>query len=91
MSRMKPATTVREIVDAFGGTGAFADWANVVPSAVSNWISLNRIPPGYHLLLVAEAHRRKLRIDAAALGLNEEVQLPRKISFVGAPDESNAA
>jgi P2-related tail formation protein len=66
------ATTVRsvqDLVSAFGGTKAMADWADVGMSAVSNWISANSIPSGYHLRLYLEIQRRCIAVDASVFGL----------------------
>jgi len=55
--------TVAELVDAFGGTQAFADWADVGMSAVSNWIAMGAVPRGYHYRLDRECRARHLDVD----------------------------
>lgn len=64
------ARTVEELVAAFGGTKAMADWADVGMSAVSNWIAQGYIPRGYHLRLYLEAQRRGILIDPSLLGVD---------------------
>lgn len=44
--------SVREVVDALGGTKATAVAAGVLPSAVSNWLAFNCIPPKRYLVFV---------------------------------------
>ena len=64
------ARTVEELVAAFGGTKAMADWADVGMSAVSNWIAQGYVPRGYHLRLYLEAQRRGILIDPSLLGVD---------------------
>lgn len=59
--------TVRELVDAFGGTGKLAAFLEIVPSAVSNMLADDSIPRGYHLEIYLEAGRRGWEIDKARL------------------------
>lgn len=51
-------STVDDLVDAFGGTGEFAQWLDVGPSTVSNWRALGYVPNGYHLKVFLEAIER---------------------------------
>lgn len=62
-----PITTIRELVDAFGGTGKFADFLNVVPSAVSNMLRDEYLPRGYHLEVYLECQRRSFKVDKREL------------------------
>ncbi len=55
--------TIDDLVDAFGKTGEFARFLDVVPSAVSNWKADGAIPRGHHLQIYLEARRRRLRIS----------------------------
>lgn len=55
--------SVRELVDALGGTGETAKFLGIVPSNVSNWIAADYIPRGHHLELYLEAQRRGFRVD----------------------------
>lgn len=55
--------SVRELVDAFGGTGKLAAFLKVVPSSVSNMLAEDYIPRGYHLELYLEARERGWEID----------------------------
>jgi hypothetical protein len=68
--------TVRDLVARFGGTGKFAEFLSVVPSAVSNMLSQNRIPPGYHLEIYLECERRDWSIDRVTLFGLEQDQRP---------------
>jgi hypothetical protein len=61
--------SVGELVDAWGGTNNFAKWADVGPSAVSNWKALGYIPEGYHLRLFLEAKARGLSVAPSLFGL----------------------
>lgn len=63
-----PISTVDELVDAFGGTGEFAQWLDVGPSTVSNWKALGYIPNGYHLRIYLEATDRDLPLAPALFG-----------------------
>jgi hypothetical protein len=60
--------SVEEMVAAFGGTKAMADWADVGMSAVSNWIASKAIPRGYHLRLYLEAQRRGILVHPDLFG-----------------------
>jgi len=70
--RMKqPISTVDQLVDAFGGTGRFADWCDVGPSTVSNWKALGYIPSGYHLRIYLEALSRGLQLSPRLFGFED--------------------
>ncbi len=70
--RMKQAiSTVDQLVDAFGGTGRFADWCDVGPSTVSNWKALGYVPSGYHLRIYLEAMARGLELSPRLFGFDE--------------------
>lgn len=64
-------TTVTDLVSAFGGTGRFAEWLDVVPSTVSNWKAEDAIPSGYHLRLYLECRRRRIKVEPSVFGLLE--------------------
>jgi len=55
------AANLNEMIDAFGGEKALADWADVGPSAVSNWKAVGAIPRGYHFRLARELDRRGIK------------------------------
>lgn len=63
MSRKEPVRTIDELIEALGGTVAVAEWAQVRHTAVSNWRTSGFIPPGWHLLLLAECSRREITVD----------------------------
>lgn len=64
---MHEIETVDDLATAFGGTKRLAEWADVVPSCVSNWRDANHIPPGYHLRLYFECKARGLRVNTEKL------------------------
>lgn len=68
VSAMKMILTVDDLADAFGGTGKFAEWADVGPSTVSNWRALARIPSSYHLRIYVEAHERGWKLSPTLFG-----------------------
>ena len=65
----KVVRSVGDVVAAFGGTKATADWADVGMSAVSNWLASGSIPRGYHLRLYLELQRRGLLVDPGLFGI----------------------
>ena len=71
--------TVRELVDALGGTGATARFLGIVPSNVSNWLADDDIPRGHHLELYLELERRGLRVSKSVFGI-EPVQSRDQLS-----------
>lgn len=71
--------TVEELVAAFGGTKAMAQWADVGPSAVSNWISLESVPRGYHLRLYLEIQRRGILADPSLFGMPDDPPAEKKV------------
>lgn len=79
--------TVRELVDAFGGTGKLAGFLHVVPSAVSNMLADDYIPRSYHFEIYVEAKRREYRLDTLNLFgvpdyVPEKTQVPKLASRV---------
>ena len=68
----KRIETVAQLVKAFGGTGKLAEWADVVPSTVSNWKDQGHIPPGWHLRLYLECQRRKINVSPELFGIEEK-------------------
>lgn len=66
-------STLRDLVKAYGGTGKFAEFLHVVPSAVSNMLRDDELPRGYHLEVYLDCQRRNLKIDKRALfGVEED-------------------
>ena len=72
-------TTVRELVEAFGGRTQFAKFLKVVPTAVSNMVTDNHIPRGYHLEIYLECQRLGLEIDRKRLFKMIERPFKRRI------------
>jgi len=56
MSDTKTIATVRDFVEAMGGTGCVAEWAVTTDSAVSNWLARGYLPSGYHLRALVWLH-----------------------------------
>lgn len=71
-----PIRTVSDLVAAFGGTGAVAEWLDVGSPCVSNWKALGQIPRGYHLQIYLEAKRRGIRICSSLFGMPPELFKP---------------
>lgn len=69
----KAIETVPQLVTAFGGTKALADWADVVPSTVSNWKDHGHIPNGWHFRLYLECRKRKLKISPKLFNIGERL------------------
>lgn len=71
--------TVDQLIAAFEGSTALAEWAGVGGTAIANWSARNFVPPGWHLRLYVEALRRDLDLDLEALfGLSpDEVEALR--------------
>lgn len=72
--------TVGDVVEALGGTKAAAEWADVGPSAVSNWIAKAFIPPGWHYRINTELGARGLEIDPAVFGLQPDARPHRRVA-----------
>lgn len=68
MAQKRTLSSVADIVEAFGGTKAVAEWADVGMSAVSNWIVRDEIPPGWHYRLDRELRRRGYKVDPPLFG-----------------------
>ncbi len=54
-NHMKKIYTVNELVAAYGGTKAMAEWCGVGESCVSNWKADAQIPTGWHLRMFVYA------------------------------------
>ena len=64
-------TTIDQLISAFGGNKAVAEFFGVVPPAVSMW-KHRGIPARLHLRILREAVRRGLpSIADSALGIDE--------------------
>lgn len=65
----KPAIlyTIDDVIAAFGGTKAVAEWAGVGMSAISNW-SERGIPAGWHYRIDRELRGRGFEIDPSVFG-----------------------
>lgn len=71
MNKKRTLHTVQAVVDAFGGTKATADWADVGMSAVSNWIDREHIPPGWHYRMAKALADAGYEIDPIVFGYEE--------------------
>lgn len=65
MTKLVKLNSITDVVKAFGGTEGMAAWAGIGASAVSNWISRDLIPPGWHLRMIRDAAVRGYEIDEA--------------------------
>lgn len=83
MSNLVLLKSVADIVKAFGGTFALAEWAGVVPSAVSNWVAKDYIPPGWHYRMYRELVARGFDVDEAVF--DDRLRSPRGVATVVRP------
>ena len=60
--------SVKDVVDALGGSSGAAEVAQVGVSAVSNWKDRGVIPPEYFVLFADELARRGKQVDRAVFG-----------------------
>jgi hypothetical protein len=58
-----PLRTVRDVVDALGGTSTAAERLNVSPSAVSIWLRKDCIPPARYLDVSAALEQIGHRVE----------------------------
>lgn len=58
-----PLHSVREVVEAFGGTNTLARWAKIGPPAVSNWIAEGWIPPAWYLAISEHLREDGYEVD----------------------------
>ena len=65
---MRILRTADDVVAAFGGTKAAAEWAGVGESAVSNWIARGFIPPGWHFRMHEHFEARQYRLESTVFG-----------------------
>jgi hypothetical protein len=80
-------STVHQLADAFGGTGALASWADVEPSAVSNWKAHGSIPSGHHLRIYLYAKQRGWKLSPSLFGLERfEIDTRRRGEHVAAAE-----
>lgn len=82
MDQSKTIRTVDDLVAAFGGTFAFAEWVDVVPSSVSNWKAAGAIPNGYHLRIYLELKRRGLDFEVTVFNIDPSVLEPPEAQAV---------
>ncbi len=60
--------TIRELIQALGGSASVARLLGVRISAVSNWIARGRIPPRWFLRISKECRRLGIELDEAVFG-----------------------
>lgn len=65
-----------QLVRILGGNAIVAEWLDVTPSAVSNWIAEGFVARGHHLQVYLELERRGLRADPALFGM-DQITRPR--------------
>jgi len=71
MIKKQTLRSVEAVVEAFGGTKATADWADVGMSAVSNWIDREHIPPGWHYRMARALSELGYEIDPVVFGYDD--------------------
>lgn len=64
--------TVDELIDAFGGPTAVAEWAGTEISAICNWKARGFIPTGWHLRVFIEVKKRGLDVDPRLFEISDE-------------------
>ena len=72
MMKARTIQTIESLVDELGGPSAVGELFGIVPSAVCNWDEKGVIPRGWHLPLIIELKRRRLRYDPTLFGLSPE-------------------
>jgi hypothetical protein len=64
--------TVSDVINAFGGPAAAAEWAGVGLSAVCNWQARGYIPPGWHYRMHAHFADKKIELAGSVFGQSDE-------------------
>lgn len=72
--------TVKEVIAAFGGTSKAAAWAGHGPSAISNWLDREFIPPGWHYRMSQWAQQQGFEIDPRVFGEQDPPRVRREAS-----------
>ena len=79
MAKNRKLRTVPEVVTAFGGPKATAEWAGVGVSAVSNWTTRSFIPPGWHYRMARHFEAKGCEIDPVVFGEEPESEGRRRV------------
>jgi hypothetical protein len=78
--RHPDVSTMDDLIQAFGGPAVLADRLGIGQSAISMWKARERIPPGWHLMIVAELQRMGLTVDMSLFGFDGDPPDIRKLS-----------
>lgn len=78
MAKQRTLRTVCDVVKAFGGPAALAEWADVGTSAVSNWKADGFIPPGWHLRMMFYLTSKGFKVEPSAFGIEISMTGPFK-------------
>lgn len=77
MRHSKILRTPDDVVAAFGGAKAAADWAGIGVSAVSNWTARGFIPPGWHYRMHQHFAEQGVLLDGTVFGQRNDRPTPR--------------
>lgn len=72
MHDLKTLKTVDDVVAAFGGPSAAAEWAGIGKTAVSNWLARGYIPPGWHFRMSQHFSGRGIVLAGSVFGQSDE-------------------
>lgn len=72
MKRNGQIRNIHDLVDAFGGSGKFADWLGVTVSYVSNMLARGYLPGGFHMRVYVELRRRELSVSPELFDLEPD-------------------
>ncbi|HXF55656.1 MAG TPA: hypothetical protein VNK52_16200 [Hyphomicrobiaceae bacterium] len=73
--------SVREVVEAYGGTNATARRFSRAPGAISAWIATGYIPPAYHYAIHMDMWQLGNEVDPSVFGYHvyPPLQMRRKV------------
>lgn len=69
---MTHISTIKELVDYFGGDTKLGEMLGISQPAVAQWKLRNQIASAWHARLIAEIKRRGVTVDASVFGLSAE-------------------
>lgn len=64
-------STIKDFIEALGGERAVADEFGLCTQAIIQWRIRNHISSGFHIRLLALAHRRGISVDPSVFGFEE--------------------
>lgn len=75
-TKRRPLKTVPQVIKAFGGAKAVAEWSGVSTCHVDNWRRWKFISPAWHWRMDVELKRRGYKIDPQVFGV--DIKAPRQ-------------